>query len=57
MHNKNLISLLYLIINCISTKSATHKLSLKDKYILHFLNFSKIDLCGSSANFGSQNLN
>ena len=43
-HNKNLIPLLYLIINYISAKSVPQILSYKDEYDLRFSNFLIIDL-------------
>ena len=38
-NNENRISLLYLLINCISLRSASQMLSLKDEYTLCFFNF------------------
>ena len=49
-HNKNQNPLLYLLINCISTRSAPKILSLKDYYNLRLLNFLIIDLCNSATN-------
>ena len=51
MHNKNQTSLLNLLINCISTRSAPQiTLSLKDEYTFRFSDFLIIGLCNSSAN-------
>ena len=48
-HNKNRNTLLNLIINCISTRSAHKILSLEDEYTLHFSNFLIIGLGNTSA--------
>ena len=50
-HNKNQISLLYLLINYISARSAPQILSVRDEHILRFLNFLIISLCNFSANY------
>ena len=47
-HNENLKPLLNLLINCISAKSLTQILSIKDTFLL--LKFLIIGLCNSSAN-------
>ena len=49
-HNKNLIPLLYLLINCVSAKSAPQMFSVKEEYNQRFLNFLIIGLCNSSGN-------
>ena len=43
-------SMLNLLINCISLRSASQMLSLKSEYTFHFLNFVIIGLCNSAAN-------
>ena len=48
---KNKIPLLYLLINCISPRSALQMLSLKDEYFLRALNFRIIGLCDWSVNY------
>ena len=50
-HNKNRISLLNLLINCISARPAPQIFSIKDKCIFLVLNFLIISLCDSSANY------
>ena len=50
-HNKNLIPLLYLLINCISAKPTPQILSLNAEYTFLFLNFLMMDLSSSSAHF------
>ena len=42
---------MYLLINCISTKSAPHILSIKNEYTLHFLNYLITGMSNSSANY------
>ena len=49
-HNKNLIHLLYLLINCISTRSTSKLLPIKDEYTSRFSNFLIIGLSSSSDN-------
>ena len=49
-HSKNLIPLLYLLINCMSESSDPQMLSRKNEYILRFLNFLVMDLCNLLAN-------
>ena len=49
-HNKNLNSLLNLLINCISARSAPQILSIKVECTFLFLNFLIIGLCNSYAN-------
>ena len=49
-HNKNRNPLFYLLISCISARSAPQVLSLKDEYTFRFSNFLVIGLCNSSAN-------
>ena len=50
-HKKNRNTLLYLLINYISSRSASQILSLKDEYIFGFSNFLITGLCKSSANY------
>ena len=50
-NNKKRIPLLHLLINCISARSATQILSIKDECAFLFPNFPLIGLCNSSANF------
>ena len=50
-HDKNLIPLLNLLINCMSAKSGPQILALNDEYTFLFLNFLIIGLCNSSANY------
>ena len=54
MHNKNLNPVLNLIINCISERSASQILPIKDKCTFLFLSFPIIGLCNSSANCYSE---
>ena len=49
-HNKNLNSLLNLLINCMYARSAPQILSIKDECNFLLLNFVIIGLCNSSAN-------
>ena len=49
-YNKNRIPFVGLLINCISARSASQMLSLKNEYDLRFLNVLIISLCKSSAN-------
>ena len=49
MHNKKGIPLLSLLINCISARSESQILSLKDEYNFHFSNFLIVVLCNVSA--------
>ena len=49
--NKKQISLLNLLINCISARSTTEILSLNDEYTFLFLTFVIIGLCNSSATY------
>ena len=58
MHGKNRNSLLNLLINCISGRSAPQILSLKDNYIFRFSSFLITGLCNSVANswFGISSL-
>ena len=55
-HNKYLISLLYLLNDCISAKSTPQILSLQDEQTFHLLNFQIICLWSSFASwwFGSE---
>ena len=50
MHNKNLIPLSSLPINCMSPKSTLEILSLNKEYYFLFSNFLIIDQCSCSAN-------
>ena len=54
MHNKNLNPLLNILLNCISARSASQILSIKDKCTFLFLKFLIIGLCNSSANCWSE---
>ena len=49
-HNKKWISLLHLLINCISARSAPQILSIKGESVFIFWNFLIIGLCNSSPN-------
>ena len=49
-HNKNVNSLLNLLINCISARSAPQILSIKVDFTFILLNFLIIGLCNSSTN-------
>ena len=49
-HNKNLNSLLNLLINCISANSAPQMLSMKGECTFLLINFLLFALCNSSAN-------
>ena len=49
-YNQNRIPFVGLLINCISARSASQMLSLKNEYALHVLNVLIISLCKSSAN-------
>ena len=51
-HNKKLIPLLNLLINCILAESALQILSLNDGHTFLVLNFLIIVVCNSSANCG-----
>ena len=55
-HNKKRISLLNLLINCISARSAPQMLPIKGECTFHFLNFLIIGLCNSSANSSAHSL-
>ena len=48
-YNKNLNALLNLLVNCISTRSASQILSRKGEFTFRFLNVLIIGLCNSSA--------
>ena len=50
-NKKNQNPLLYLLINCISSRSAPQILPLKDERTFRFLHFLIIGLCSSSANY------
>ena len=47
-HDKNRISLLYLLINCVSNRSAPYIFSIKNENNLHFFVFLVISFCSSS---------
>ena len=49
-HRQKRIPLLNLLNNCISAKSASQILSIKDECTSHFPNFLMTGLCSSSAN-------
>ena len=51
MHNKNLNSLLNLLNNTISAKSASQILSIKDKCVFLFSNFPMNGFCNSLPNY------
>ena len=50
IHSKNLTTLFYLLINCMSARLAPQMLARKDIYILHLLNFLVMGLYNPLAN-------